>query len=186
MLIFKSIHPFNEVTITPKNAPKNSLVLGIKALPHSELKEVHKKLSETNNSDKILRLQKRLAACAEDISRSEEEIEEEISDLNKKIQSLLDEGETQRTSILRDQILFIKNFTFPIEDENGKVTNFTIKDSREVEELGSLWSTSDECLCVLLDNLFEEQLFREPILTKVMENIYNINFKELEAKNSKN
>lgn len=175
----KLSEPFSEQKVTSAIGNK-TLTLGIKTYSDSEIEE------NKNFFDVELREKYNLPELYHKYTLSEKNPELWSMDLQKEFTLAANQLVKDQVAWLKEQVLFIKSFTFPIQDEEGKVTNYTVKDSRDASPLGSLWENSEECLAVLLDALLDDSNFKEPTLKAIQDGVFRADIKAaVEAKNSK-
>lgn len=175
----KLSEPFSEQKVTSAIGNK-TLILGIKAYSASEISD---NLEYFNTE---LREKYNLSELYHKYLSSDKNPELWTAEIQREFEQAAANSLKDQMEWLKQQVLFIKAFTFPIQDEEGKVTNYTVKDSREVTPLDSLWETPDECLAVLLDSLLDEPIFRESILKAIQDGVFRTDIKAaVEAKNSK-
>lgn len=93
--------------------------------------------------------------------------------------------ETEK-EILKQNILYIKQAVVATYDEETLELDktITVEDTRTAEPFAPFWESSKECLAVLLEHYLDSAPWKGAIITAFVTSLYNIDFKEAEAKNS--
>ena len=168
--------PTIELKVEAKDAAglKDSILVGFNREDTKGSAETLENFSKV--SDKYLRMlmsQPLEGEATEENKDTEEYSKEEIFEV-----------EADITSILKDNIKYIKSATLELEDdETGKSSSLSISDSRKAKPNEDLWGTPDECLVALLDLYLSSSPWRTSILSAFQKALMNIDFEDGKLKN---
>lgn len=178
-LNIKHVKAFKEVS--PSVDGKNlTTVFGVKLYSAAESKAVQKEFKELLANEVLEIANAKLARHEQEGDKAEDDFYTLRKEHQASIEKLAAEQEVAIHNFYKSQVLFIRNAS--AEDSNGKA--IVIADSRTANPIESLWSTSDECLVVLLDAYFNVPSIRDSLISKMLEVIFNI-YSDEKGKNSK-
>lgn len=84
---------------------------------------------------------------------------------------------------LKEEILYFKKVKLTAEDDQGKIININILDSRSAKAIETLWDNSDDCLNVLLDSYLEWTSWRVSFIEAVQVALVDTDFISGKIKN---
>lgn len=94
------------------------------------------------------------------------------------------ESETLTDSILKEEIVYIKQMKLSLEDEEGKAKDLVIVDTRNQKPVEFLWESPEECLSVLVDVLLNSAPYRNSLIDAMIKALLNMKVGDDVAKNS--
>jgi len=109
----------------------------------------------------------------------------DLETAQQKLDSFKDLPDNETNSVIKSEILFIKNAEVKEVDEETYIVSRTIpvKDSRTAQPIEPFWANKDECLSVLVDMYLASTPWKGSLISSFIKTLYNIDFKETEAKN---
>jgi hypothetical protein len=181
-LSIKSCKPYVE-TKANKLGSKEFIKVGIAVYKESERDEIRDKYLSEFSTTLLTRWGYELEELAKDTSISEDELEQRTEALERKISLRTKEFGDTKDDFCRKHIAYLKGVSLDLE-EDGKVTELLINDTREAKPVDGLWDTPEECLVVLLDIFLDSVYYRSSLHDVVRDAVFTSDFKGLEAKNS--
>ena len=188
-LRIKSIADYIEVS-PEVNGVKQKVIFGIKTYGAKEQQEIKRRYIDLFSNNELELTNARLQEFLGDEvnpglgDRTSPDYYTQRNEYLDKITSLSEQKDLEKEEFFREQILFIKNASLQEEDEDGKVTDLSIPDTRSVKPIDSLWKDEKECLVVLLDIYLDNPSIRESLIESIVGNILGSLVKE-RIKNSK-
>jgi len=114
---------------------------------------------------------------------------EEAQDKLDNIQILLEGADRVKSlqsaeldTFITNEVVYIKQAKLDL-DENGKVREFTIADTRQVKPIADLWENGDECLSVLLKMYLSSAPYRLALILASQKALMNNDYSADELKN---
>lgn len=179
----KYVKPYREVSPII-NGEKSTVLFGIKVYNADEIEDVHKEYSELFIQPELQKALAQLRKLDEVGDKTSDDYYDEHARLQDTIAACSAASKHPQLDFYKSQILFIKRASLEIEDEKGKSKDLVIADTRTAEPVDSLWSSSDECLVVLLDVYMQNLTIRESLTKLITDTIFNLNISnEAKGKN---
>lgn len=151
---------------------------GMKVYSAKELPEIKEKFRKLAINDQLEMAQAQLEKFETAEDKSEETYYSTREAMRSKIAALRDKQEADSIAFYKQQIIFIKNATFAVQNDDGTVSDLVILNTEEVKPIESLWSSSEECLAVLLDVFFDNNSIRDSLITLITDFIFDLNLAE--------
>jgi hypothetical protein len=184
-LTIKDSKPFIEKKVKQKIPPNTivswtpqAIIVGVKLYSPEEFNQVKKEFQSISDMSKLTRLGKKLDQVIEDISLTEEQVEEQKLELQNEIEVLRTYLDKQHIDFHKKQVLFLKNIKLSLDGED-----INIPDTREVKPIASLWDTPSECLDALLDIYLEDRFYKDALITAIFDAVFGTNLEGERAKN---
>jgi hypothetical protein len=159
----------------------DNITIGVKAYSEDILTSMRQEYSTVLGDIKILRLLNQLKELPENLSLSDKEFISEQNRINSELASIKEAHTAYQEKFVRDNVLFIKNISLEVTDNNK--TSKVLVDTRDEKVLESLNMRLEDGLAVLLDLYLKEPMFRDSILTIVPKLVFNTDFEEKKVKN---
>jgi len=168
-LNIKGVKPYLEFSPKIPNVNSN-IVFGCKVYSATELVEIRDTYFALASNEKLELAFANLQSLEETADKTNPEYYDKRKELQKTISELGKEQTKLSIDFCKNQVLYIKNAV--VEDANGK--EITIKDTKTVEPIESLWSSPEECLAVLLESFFDTALLRDSLITSIVDIVLNL------------
>ena len=178
-LYIQASKPFIEVKLKPSDSSEKDVTFGLRLYGLKEKADIDKKFAGFIEDN-----EKYVAALAK---MQDEELlatipAEERATLMQDALNYVKLYEDYRINRLKEDILYVKDATISIFDEENMVTSLVIKDTRKVDPLADFWETSSEALTVILDSFLDNKQWKDTLLNK-HEEVLSTDFKGEQVKN---
>lgn len=166
-LSIKAVKPFTELTLNVAGISK-PIVVGVKSYPFDELLQVRDRMTSILESSKLEQINAILEKLSTEGDKTSEEFYSERAELLEQQKAIQENQEEALLTFYKDQIVFLRNIEVTIEDKD-----LSIKDTRDVTPIESLWENGEDCLAVLLNTFLNYVPFRDSLFTKLTQAIFN-------------
>ncbi|MCX6733064.1 MAG: hypothetical protein NTV98_06010 [Candidatus Roizmanbacteria bacterium] len=173
LLQIKSQKAFTETNITVPNV-KTPLTLGCKLYSNTELTKLRIDYFALHEDDKQNRLQAQLDNLFETGDKTSDQFYTEKASLTKALAECVLEKEKRVASWYKQQVTHLLNATVQYTDDDGKIIDITVADTRTAQPVESLWADSEECLVVLLGLYFDFPGLGDSLINTISEQVFRL------------
>ena len=164
--------PFAEVSQKIEGA-KKLLVIGCRSYAPKELKNLRQqyiKILQNDTQDKLkAELQK--LQLEGDATTDEFYIQQHM--LLEQLTAIAEEQDIATLVFYKSQVTHLRDVVITVEEEGSdNIRTITVDDTRKATPIESLWSTSQECLAVLLDVYFEYPGLSDSLIKTIGDSIF--------------
>lgn len=171
-LNLKIVPSSKEVVISLKEFP-GPVTIGVKSYANEDLDNIRTEFKNVLTNIDLEKAQANLLKLEKIGDKTDDSYYAE----RQALQAIIEQETEKQIDVLTDfykrQILYIKNASLNNELDNGTTELISIKDTREVKPVESLWEDEDECLAALLDVYFKYPPFRDSFMKKISQMLFN-------------
>jgi hypothetical protein len=164
-LYIQQVKPFIELAVKPIGSEQEEVIFGFKTYSLKAREELGKLWSAflTENSEQYAALNK-----TQEVGFIELPDDERTSIMEKAFEFMAAQEKFNLASLAND-VLYIKNATVTVYNEEDVLVSNKIADTRKAEPLVDFWTTPEEALQVILDSFLDDKGWKEAILAKHQE-----------------
>lgn len=119
-----------------------------------------------------------------DIKESDKKLKLFQEALEDQLEASTNESEsTKIEDFIKDNVVYLKNISVDIIDEDEKPTKLSIPDTRKAKPVVDLWDTEEECLEALLDNFLASAPYKSTLISSMQKALFNTSYEDESVKN---
>jgi hypothetical protein len=169
----KGIQPVKEFSPVVEGR-KLATIFGCKIYNSDELGEVRQEyLAIAQDADLEIALAK-MSKLEQEGDRTSEDFYSDRANYRSVVDAKADSQVKALTDFYKKQIVYIKQASIEVEDENGATKEIRVADTKTATPIESLWASPEECLVVLLDTYFDVPSIKDSLAKDVIDTVLNI------------